>query len=139
MDKKLLQLDPQFQPIVSKILDALTAKGWQPIIAEGKRTVEQQREKVKMGYSQTMKSYHLTGLAVDIIDKRYAWNIPLHHKFWYDLGHIVKDMKLQKGYLRWGGVWSVPERWTKVEQAQKNQSDKGLNWFMDVAHVELRI
>lgn len=139
LNKAYESLDSRFKPYVLEILTKLEKLGYKPIVAEGRRTVEQQKEKVKLGYSQTMKSYHLTGLAVDIVDSRYNWDIPLHHKFWYDYGHIVKDMKPKEGYLRWGGVWSVPERWAIIEQAQKNQSDKGLNWFMDVAHVEMRI
>lgn len=140
INQQLESLDPRFKPIVIEILTKLEVLGWSPIVAEGRRTAQQQQEKVRLGYSQTLKSYHLTGLAADIIDKRYAWNIPLHHKFWYDLGHIIKDIKLSQGHLRWGGVWDQGDtRWPIIEQAQKNQSDKSLNWFMDVAHVELRI
>jgi hypothetical protein len=120
-------------------MQQLEAKGYKPIVAEGRRTIEQQREKVKLGYSQTLKSYHLTGLAADIVDSELLWNIPLYHKYWYDLGNIVKEMKIKEGYLIWGGVWSKPERWAKIEQAQKNQSSKGLDWFFDGAHVEMRI
>lgn len=38
-------LDKRFQPIVLSILEELEKKGWQPIVAEGRRTIEQQREK----------------------------------------------------------------------------------------------
>jgi hypothetical protein len=140
INKQLESLDSRFKPIVLKIMEELEVRGHQPIVAEGRRTLAQQQEKVRLRYSKTLQSYHLSGLAADIIDRRLAWNIPLHHKFWYDLGHIIKDMKLSQGYLRWGGVWDHGDtRWPIIEQAQKNQSDKNLDWFMDVAHVEMRI
>ena len=139
MNKAFESLDERFKPIVHEILIKLQALGYQPIVAEGRRTIEQQREKVKLGYSQTLKSYHLTGLAADIVDKRYMWNIPLHHKFWYDYGHIINEIRPEYGHLIWGGVWSKPERWTKIEKAYQTKSDKPLDYFFDGAHVELRI
>ena len=93
------------------ILIDLQNKGWQPKIIELCRTREQQREKINDGYSQTMRSLHLKGRAVDIADMRYLWTIPQSHKFWKDLGKACR-----KQGLIWGGDW------------------KG---FTDVAHCEM--
>jgi len=70
-------LNDKFKPIVLEIMTRLEAKGWRPIVAEGLRTRAHQAEKVRKGYSTTMNSYHLTGMAADIVDKRYNWDIPL--------------------------------------------------------------
>jgi len=46
-------------------------------VIEGVRTIERQRELVETGKSKTLDSYHLYGLAVDLvpyIDGRYRWD-----------------------------------------------------------------
>ena len=112
---KIDELDKSLQPKIEAILKELTLKGWKPRVAEGLRTVEQQREKVRKGYSKTMNSKHLTGRAADIIDRRYGWNGPasnLNYAFWNDLGKAA----VKQG-LVWGGNWKS---------------------FKDVAHVEMK-
>lgn len=127
-------LDPKFKPIVLEILKRLEAKGWQPIVAEGRRTIAQQRHKVARGVSQTMNSYHLSGMAADIVDKRYMWNIPLSHKYWMDQGEIVLDLARTNKGLYWGGVWKVG-----VMQRFLDYLKGKTKYFADVAHCELRI
>lgn len=127
-------LDPTFKPIVLEILTRLEKKGWQPIVAEGRRTVEQQKEKVRLGYSKTMKSYHLTGKAADIVDKRFLWNKGVYHEFWLDLGAIVMELREKNPKIRWGGVWDRP--FSVYQHLQKTKGRPG--YFIDVAHVELR-
>src|SRR5689334_19131813 len=81
---KLKGLVPGFIPVVAKIMKDLKDLGYQPRIMEAVRTRAQQAEKVRLGYSQTMNSKHIGGKAVDIVDKRYNWDIPLNHQYWYD-------------------------------------------------------
>lgn len=125
-------LEESFKPIVWEILTRLEALGYQPYVCEGRRTVEQQREKVRKGYSKTMKSYHLTGNAADIVDKRYMWNIPLTHQYWIDYGTIVKELQKENPTLRWGGDWNVPGRFEILKKKGK------ITWFSDCAHLEIR-
>lgn len=134
-NKAFLSVKPELQTLVWTIMLELEKKGWQPQVAEGLRTIEEQKEKVRLGYSQTLNSRHLTGRAVDVIDKRYGWNIPLHHPFWLDYGHLV----LATNQLQWGGIWLHPERLKIMEEAVKNQSGKQLTWFADTAHCELLV
>jgi hypothetical protein len=132
-NKAFDSLENRFKPIVLEIMTRLEAKGWQPMVAEGRRTIAQQREKVRKGYSKTMNSYHLTGMAADIVDKRYAWNIPLSHQYWKDQGAIVNELvKTNKG-LRWGGDWG------QGYQRYLNYLLGRTKYFVDVAHVELRV
>lgn len=94
---------PGFRDLVEKVIKDLEALGWQPIVAEGRRTVAEQKVKVQKGYSQTMKSDHILGRAADVVDKRYFWQAPcdkLDHQFWKDLGACAK-----KHGLQWGGDW----------------------------------
>jgi len=125
-------LEPRFKPIVLEVLKQLEAQGFQPIVAEGRRTVSQQREKVRLGYSHTMNSYHLTGMAADIVDKRYMWNVPLSHAYWIAQGKVVESMKASNPGLRWGGTWASPYQRFVDYLAGRTK------YFVDVAHVELR-
>lgn len=126
-------LNDKFKPIVLEILTKLEAKGYQPIVAEGLRSVAQQQEKVKLGYSTTMHSYHLSGFAADIVDKRYMWNIPVSHQYWKDQGEIVEALKKTNPGLYWGGSWKYPiARYYDYLRGKTK-------YFMDVAHVELRL
>lgn len=79
--------------------------GYNPRIAETLRTVEQQREKVRLGYSKTMKSDHLPGedglsRAMDMCDKDKGWGAS--RAFWLTLGRCA----LLHG-LEWGGLWGL--------------------------------
>lgn len=125
-------LEDKFKPIVLEIMTRLEAKGWQPRVIEGRRTLAQQREKVRRGVSKTMRSYHLTGMAADICDRRYLWNIPLSHQYWKDQGRIVNDLKKEIPGLRWGGDWG------RGYQRYLNYLLGKTRYFVDVAHVELR-
>jgi hypothetical protein len=131
-DTILMTAHPVFASVLRKILHDLLAAGWQPKIVELKRTREQQAEKVKRGYSKTMKSWHVpstvgllpagrgqlqtvAGEAADIVDARYGWSGPAastSFAFWNDLGRFAK-----KYGCVWGGDWKK---------------------FKDVAHVEFR-
>lgn len=125
-------LEDKFKPIVAEIMKQLMAKGWQPVVAEGRRTVAQQKEKVRLGYSKTMNSYHLTGMAADIVDRRYGWDIPLSHQYWKDQGQIVTDLRKSIPNLRWGGDWG--QGYSRYLSYVLGKT----RYFVDVAHVELR-
>lgn len=132
LNKAYESLESKFKPFVLEILTQLEAKGWQPIVAEGRRTLAQQREKVRLGYSTTMHSYHLTGMAADIVDKRYNWDIPLSHQYWRDQGTIVDLIQKTNPGLHWGGDWG------QGYQRYINYLLGRTKYFVDVAHVELR-
>lgn len=127
----LNQCHPVFRLALLKVLADLRAKNWQPEIRELIRTPEQQKAKMKAGYSKTMRSWHVpstygklptedgrvqevNGQAADIVDRRYAWGGPaanLNFQFWKDLGAAA-----QKFGCSWGGNWKS---------------------FRDVAHIEI--
>ncbi|MEP0879235.1 M15 family metallopeptidase [Funiculus sociatus GB2-M2] len=110
-------LEPAFQQKVGRVLVKVRAKGWQPKVAEGRRTIAEQREKVRRGVSKTMRSKHLCGIAADIIDKRYGWGGPAantNFKFWKDLGAAAKSEGLV-----WGGDWRSFKDVAHLEEPRK--------------------
>lgn len=75
------------------------------IVTEGLRTLERQKQLLAAGASQTLRSRHLTGHAVDLAVKvgdEVRWDWPLYR----DLAVIMKDAANQLGVpLEWGGDW----------------------------------
>lgn len=99
--KNAYGLNEQFYGQLQPLIKELEAMGFQPKIAEGRRTLEQQAEKVRKGYSKTMNSNHLHGNAADIIDKRWGWSqAAIDNGFNKALG----DLAAKYG-LGWGGQW----------------------------------
>lgn len=107
-DPKLAELtkDGNFVGKVRAVLEDLERLGEDGKIFEAKRTVEQQREKVRLGYSKTMRSYHLKrggdngGKAADIADREKAWNAS--KRFWFIVG-----ASCQARGLGWGGLFGL--------------------------------
>ena len=75
-------------------------------VIEGLRTLERQRKLVDAGASQTMKSRHLTGHAVDLaawVDEQVDWSWPLYDK----IAAAMKQSSAQVGVpIEWGGNWT---------------------------------
>lgn len=72
-------------------------------VTEGLRTPERQQQLVNDGYSQTMKSKHLTGHAVDlvaIVDGKVSWD----KKHYPPIAEAMKKAAAdQQVKIRWGG------------------------------------
>ena len=63
-------------------------------VVQGMRTIEQQKELVASGASQTMKSKHLDGKAFDImafVNGRASWELNLYD----DLADAIKEAAIQ--------------------------------------------
>ena len=84
------------------------------VVTEGLRTLERQKELLATGKSQTLKSRHLTGHAVDLavwydkdLDKvldadEISWKFPDYKA----LSEVVKAAAEQLGIpIEWGGDW----------------------------------
>ena len=74
-------------------------------ILEGLRTSERQAQLVKAGASQTMRSRHLTGHAVDlgaVIDGEVRWDWPLYARIATAMKAAAAELKIP---LEWGGDW----------------------------------
>ena len=73
----------------------------------GLRTIEEQKALVDKGASQTMKSKHIDGLAVDLmayVGGRASWELNLYD----DIADAMKDAaKLEDVPVRWGAAWHI--------------------------------
>lgn len=113
-------------------------------VHDGKRTPEEQRILVQSGASQTMKSRHLSGHAVDLvplINGKLRWEWPPI----YTIARAMKQAALELNVLiRWGGCWSrldtldEPLEDRVAEYVQMRRA-LGKSAFLDGPHYELPI
>lgn len=76
-------------------------------VLEGVRSVARQRELVKKGASQTMKSRHIHGYAVDIapfVAGQVRWDWPLYYELAATVKQAAKDVGVS---VEWGGDWKT--------------------------------
>jgi peptidoglycan L-alanyl-D-glutamate endopeptidase CwlK len=110
----------------------------------GLRTLEEQKQLVESGASQTLKSKHLEGQAVDLmayIGSRSSWELNLYD----DIAEAMKQAAIDLDVpLRWGAAWTVPDirDWSStMEEAMQSyiaiRREQGKRPFIDAPHFEL--
>ena len=110
----------------------------------GLRTEKEQEDLVARGASQTMKSKHLTGDAVDVvayIGSRISWELNLYD----DIADAFKEASVREGVgIKWGASWHNPDLrdWEgTAEEAMNSYIDlrrsQGRRPFIDAPHFEL--
>ena len=90
------------------------------------RTVEEQRELVEKGASQTMKSKHLQGYAVDLmayIGSRGSWELNLYDDIADAMAEAAREVDVP---IRWGAAWNVPN----IAQFSGDMED-AMNYYID--------
>jgi|TARA_S200002703_G_scaffold34395_1_gene29765 peptidoglycan LD-endopeptidase CwlK len=119
----------------------------------GLRTIEEQKALVAKGASQTMKSKHIDGIAVDLmayIGSRASWELNLYD----DIADAMKQGAEAVGVeVRWGAAWNVPNiaNWKGTEhtfypknaQAEytkiyKSSMEDAMNYYVDIRRDEGR-
>ena len=110
----------------------------------GMRTEAEQKELVAKGASQTMKSKHLEGLAVDLmayVGSRASWELNLYD----DIADAMAQAAKTHGVpIKWGASWSIGNiaQWnSSMEGAMNSYIDlrrsQGRRPFIDGPHFEL--
>lgn len=76
-------------------------------VLEGVRSKTRQEQLVKSGASQTMRSRHLTGHAVDLgayVAGSVRWDWPLYHKIAAAVKQAAAELQIP---VEWGGDWTT--------------------------------
>lgn len=78
-------------------------------VLEGLRTLARQKQLVRAGASQTIRSRHITGHAVDVAPIAAGvvrWDWPL----FYPLAETIKEAaRLEDVPIEWGGDWKMKD------------------------------
>ena len=100
---KLLQgVHPDLRKVV---MQCAKTSGMDFIITEGRRTLERQKQLRAAGASQTLRSRHLTGHAVDLAVKvggKVRWDWPLYANLAKEMKAAAKQVGIS---IEWGGDW----------------------------------
>jgi peptidoglycan L-alanyl-D-glutamate endopeptidase CwlK len=142
--RSLDKMDGVDERLVSVVKYAITVTKTDFGVIQGLRTIEQQKELVAKGASQTMKSKHIDGLAVDLmayIGSRGSWELNLYD----DLADAMKEAAIACDVgVRWGAAWHIPDirEWNgTMEEAMNEYVDlrrsQGRRPFIDGPHFEL--
>ena len=113
-------------------------------VIEGLRTEEKQRQLVESGASQTMKSKHLEGRAVDLmayIGSRGSWELNVYDEIADAMKYGASEVGVP---VRWGAAWHISDirDWdSTMEDAMNDYIDtrrsQGRRPFIDAPHFEL--
>jgi peptidoglycan L-alanyl-D-glutamate endopeptidase CwlK len=144
--RSLDRLEGVDERLVAVVKHAITVTRTDFGVIQGMRTIEQQKELVAKGASQTMKSKHLEGLAVDLmayINGRGSWELNLYD----DLADAMKEGANAVGVkVRWGAAWHIDDigSWPLTMEAAMNEYidlRRGQNRrpFIDGPHFELMV
>ena len=144
--RSLDRLEGVDERLVAVVKFAINATKTDFGVIQGLRTVEQQKELVAKGASQTMKSKHLDGLAVDLmayINGRGSWELNLYD----DLADAMKEGADLAGVsVRWGAAWHIDDirKWDGTMEDAMNayidlRRSQGRRPFIDGPHFELMV
>ena len=101
-EQRLAGVHPKLVAVVRR---ALQMSDMDFAVLEGLRTVERQKQLVAAGASQTMRSRHLTGHAVDLapfVDGQIRWDWPLYHRLAATMDKAAAELQTP---IEWGGRW----------------------------------
>jgi peptidoglycan L-alanyl-D-glutamate endopeptidase CwlK len=93
-------------PDLVRVVERAARDGTKFRVIEGLRTMDRQAELVRAGKSQTMRSRHLTGHAVDLAALDEAGKVTWARPAYEALASQVKAAAAAEGVLvEWGGDW----------------------------------
>ena len=91
--------------LVKVVMRAIQISTLDFTVREGVRSLERQKALVEAGSSQTLKSRHLTGHAVDLgawVDSQLDWSWPLYPRIAGAMKMAAKELNVP---IEWGGDW----------------------------------
>jgi peptidoglycan L-alanyl-D-glutamate endopeptidase CwlK len=103
--KSLSRLEGVHDDLVRVVKRAIEITQIDFTVLEGVRSIARQEQLVKSGASQTMRSRHITGHAVDLgawVDNQVDWSWPLYHKIAAAMKEAAKELNVA---IVWGGDW----------------------------------
>ena len=142
--RSLKRLQGVKDPLAAVVMDAIHVTKVDFGVTAGLRTEEEQRQMVAQGRSQTMKSKHLTGDAVDLVayfGREVSWDAKVYDEICDAMAQIAK---IHGTAIKWGGAWTegdIGQYPGTAEEAHLAYVDlrrsQGRRPFIDMPHFEL--
>jgi peptidoglycan L-alanyl-D-glutamate endopeptidase CwlK len=143
-EAKLEGLDPRLTAVVKAAIHRTKIDFG---VICGMRTMEEQKALVASGASQTMKSKHLQGYAVDLmayIGSRASWELNLYDDIADAMAEAAREVDVP---IRWGAAWTISNiaqfHGGTMEDAMNSYIDErrtqGRRPFIDGPHFELMV
>lgn len=105
--RSLGRLEGVEEPLVQVVKQAILTTSVDFGVICGLRTVEEQEALFDKGASQTLKSKHLEGKAVDLmayLDGRGSWELNIYDEVADAMKYAARELGVK---IRWGAAWSV--------------------------------
>lgn len=143
--RSLERLEGVDERMVTVVKSAITLTKQDFSVICGLRTIEEQRKLVDKGASQTMKSKHIDGLAVDLAaySDGIRWELNLYDEIADAMAEAANNLDIN---IRWGAAWHIDNIGAYVgtmEEAMNEYIDlrrsQGRRPFIDAPHFELMI
>ena len=143
-ERSLRKLEGVEKDLVNVVLEAIKLTTVDFGVTYGLRTLEQQKELYESGRSQTMKSKHLDGRAVDLVayfGPDISWELNVYD----DICDAMAEAARRKSVaLKWGAAWSEGDirlYGGSAEDAMNAYIDlrrsEGRRPFIDAPHFEM--
>ena len=142
-NEKLEGVDPRLQTVVRS---AIVRSEQDFSVICGLRTRKEQQALVAKGASQTMKSKHLGGFAVDLmayIDGGGRWELYLYDSIADAMKEAAKELDVK---ILWGAAWHIDDFGAyegTAEEAMNEYIDKRRSQnrrpFIDAVHFQLQV
>jgi peptidoglycan L-alanyl-D-glutamate endopeptidase CwlK len=137
--KNLRGVHPDLVKVVQRAIE-ITAVDFRVI--EGLRTLKRQRQLVAKGASQTMRSRHLTGHAVDLaalVGGATRWDWPLYYRIADAVRQAAVDTSVP---IEWGAAWDrLLNSYASADDASdeyvEERRRQGKRPFLDGPHFQL--
>ena len=141
--KSLKELDGVHPDLIAVVKRAIEITVQDFSVHDGMRTLDEQKKLVENGRSQTMKSRHITGHAVDLvpyINGKLLWEWEPIYKVADAVRTAAKELNTN---IRWGGSWDL--NFTETDESPENvvsdyaarRRKAGKTAFLDGPHFEL--
>jgi len=142
--RSLSKLEGVNEDLVKVVKDAIRLTKVDFGVTYGLRTLEEQKRLVAEGRSQTMKSKHLEGRAVDLVayfGSDISWELNVYD----DICDAMAEAARNQGVaVKWGAAWSegdIREYAGTAEEAMNAYIDlrrsQGRRPFIDAPHFEM--
>ena len=142
--RSLKKLEGVDKGLVNVVLEAIKLTTVDFGVTYGLRTLEQQKELYEAGRSQTMKSKHLDGRAVDVVayfGSDISWELNIYDDICDAFAEAARRVSIP---IKWGAAWSegdIRMYQGTAEEAMNNYIDlrrsQGRRPFIYAQHFEM--